>query len=146
MSWTIEIATGEFSADDVEAWEELESLRDEEDQREYGEPPSADMKVLYDRLTAKYPCIMEDPNSPWSDGPLINNFGDKLATLGFVSSGMADAHPFVIETATELGFTVFDAGDEKIHRPAGWQPPPTKFGSSATETDVPFRRPWWRFW
>jgi hypothetical protein len=77
------------------------------------------LRRLYDRLTLKFPCIMEDPNSPWADGPLINDFGDKLATVGVIVSRMEEALPFVIETATDMGFTVFDAGAEEIFRPKG---------------------------
>lgn len=146
MSWTIEIASGAFSPDDAEAWEELEDLRDEAEEREDGAPPSGDMRALYERLTARYPCIMEDPSSPWSDGPLINNFGDRLTTLGFVSSGMAEAYPFVIATATKMGFTVFDAVDEKIHRPEGWRAPSGGWESQVSDVSPESRRPWWKLW
>jgi hypothetical protein len=146
VSWTIEIASGAFSADEAEAWDELEFLREEDEQREYGTPPSAEMNALYERLTAKYPCITEDPNSPWSDGPLINDFGDKLTTLGFVSSGMAEAYPFVIATATGMGFTVFDAADEKIHRPTGWQPTVPSERTTESSSIPQSHRPWWKVW
>jgi hypothetical protein len=141
MSWVIEIVSVPVADDPAEAWEQLEELRDEAAEREYGTPPGAEMLELYHPLSARYPCIMEDENSPWSDGPLINNLGDRITTLGFISSGMTEALPFVIDTATEMGFTVFDAGDEKIHRPKGWRPPvrprPAEPGPE---------RPWWKFW
>lgn len=141
MSWVIEIADGDFPADTDVAWELLDELREEDEAREFGSPPSERMEALYWRLTARYPCITENPDSPWSDGPLINNFGERLAAVGFITSGMAEALPFVIETATEMGFTVFDGGDDAIHRPRGWQAPkedilPAKHNS----------KPWWRFW
>jgi hypothetical protein len=141
MSWVIEIADGDFPADTELAWELIEQLRDEEEQREFGSPPSERMLALYQKLTARYPCITEDPGSPWADGPLINDFGERLAAVGFITSGMAQALPFAIETATEMGFTVFDGGNETIHRPKGWQAPiedllSTKRGS----------KPWWKFW
>ena len=141
MSWTIEIVCVPVPDDPEEAWAFLEDLRDEAAEREYGAPPSPELEDLYRRLAARYPCITEDPESPWSDGPLINNFGDKIATLGFVKSGMTEALPFVIATATGMGFTVFDAGDEAIHRPKGWQP------SVPWSTALPAEaRPWWKFW
>lgn len=140
MSWTIEIVTVPIADDPGEAWAQLEELREEADEREYGAPPSDELAELYRRLTARYPCIMEDPESPWADGPLINNFGEAIATIGIMTSRIAEALPFVIETATEMGFTVFDAGDERIHRPKGWKPP---LAWSIPKTEP---RPWWRFW
>jgi hypothetical protein len=119
MSWVIEITHVPVASVDEDAWEQLETLREEEEAHEYGEPPSEPLRRLYDRLTLKFPCIMEDPNSPWADGPLINDFGDKLATVGVIVSRMEEALPFVIETATDMGFTVFDAGAEEIFRPKG---------------------------
>ena len=143
MSWTIEIVTSDIPYDDEDAWLLLEELREEDDQHEYGDPPSPELAELCRRLTARYPCITEtdDPASPWADGPLINNFGDKMATLGIVTSRMEEALPFVIETATEMGFTVFDAGDETIHRPKGWKRPP-----QSPIPATPPSRPWWRSW
>jgi hypothetical protein len=141
MSWVIEIADGNFPADTDAAWELLEQLRYKEEQREFGSPPSPRMESLYRELTARYPCITENPESPWSDGPLINDFGDRLAAVGFISSGMNEAFPFVIAKATEMGFTVFDGGDDAIHRPKGWQAPGPDI------IDEKFRlKPWWKFW
>jgi hypothetical protein len=137
LSWTIEIVSAELSGDDEEAWAQLDELREEEDQREVGSPPSSVMVELHRRLKERYPCIMEDEKSPWSGGPLIDCFGDKVATLGFVGSQLEEALPFVIETATGMGLTVFDAGDEAIHRPKGWKPP------AAVIRAPPPRRPWW---
>lgn len=141
MSWVVEITHVPVAAALDEAWLQLDELREEEDAREYGDPPSEPLRKLYDRLTERFPCIMEDSTSPWSDGPLINNFGGKLATIGIVTSRIGDALPFVIETATNMGMTVFDAGDEQIHRPVGWKPP------LEWSLPVPTRaKPWWRFW
>jgi hypothetical protein len=49
----------------------------------------------------------------WSDGPLINNFGYRVAVLGLSS---VEALPFLINTATAKGCIVFDWQDGKIHR------------------------------
>jgi hypothetical protein len=140
MSWVIEITHVPVAPVDEDAWEQLEILREEEEAHEYGAPPSKPLRRLYDRLSLRFPCILEDANSPWADGPLINNFGDQLATVGLIVSRMEDALPFVIETATDMGFTVFDAGAEEIFRPKGWQPP--EMPPAAFET----RKPWWKLW
>jgi hypothetical protein len=138
MSWVVEIVIVPVADDPNEAWEQLEELREEEVQREYSTPPSPPLHELYSRLTARYPCIIEDPNSPWSDGPLINNFGEKIATLGISVSRMTDVLSFVVKTATEMGFTVFDGGDETIHRPQGGKPP----AEWSIPKPAPQRRPW----
>ena len=149
MSWVVEITHVPVADTLDEAWDQLDELREEESGREYGAPPSEPLRQLYERLTAKFPCILVDSDSPWSDGPLINNFGDKLATIGIVVSQMEEALPFVIDTATGMGMTVFDAGDEQIHRPKGWRPPVESVSSapiaSASSAPTP-RKPWWRFW
>ena len=69
------------------------------------------MRQLYDRLTARYQCITEDSNGPWSDGPLVNNFGQRSATLGISFSRVGEVLPFLVETATAMGFWVLDAQD-----------------------------------
>jgi hypothetical protein len=53
----------------------------------------------------------------WSDGPLINNFGERQAVIGFMFSHVDTVLPFVIEIAHKHGITVFDWQTETIHRP-----------------------------
>jgi hypothetical protein len=72
---------------------------------------------------------------------LINNFGEKHTILAISYSRVAEVFPFIIKTATELGFTVFDPQDEKIHRPIGWKPSEHP-AVLATES----RKPWWKIW
>jgi hypothetical protein len=93
---------------------------------EYGSPPGDHFVPLYERLVARYPCITtpKGEDSPWSDGPLINNFGKKHAIIGISYSRVGEALPFVVETATQMGFTVYDAQDEKFHRPVSGSPNP----------------------
>jgi hypothetical protein len=119
MSWVIEITHVPVVAKAADAWRQLDFLRTAEAGREYGSPPSEPLRRLHDRLTERYPCITVDPDSPWSDGPFLYNFGDLLATIGIRTSRIEDALPVVVQTATEMGMTVFDAGDGKIHRPGG---------------------------
>ena len=140
MSWTIDITFEPVPADTERAWELLDRLREEEEKREYGSPPSDRMRELYSRLVAKYPCITEDERSPWADGPLINDFGEKLTTVGVITSRIEDSLPLIIETATDMGFTVFDPGDEAIHRPRGW------VAEYPMDSAQAARKPWWKFW
>jgi hypothetical protein len=71
------------------------------------------------RLTSRYPCICtladEDVDGGvWSDGPLWNNFGHRAA----VYSRVNEVLPFLVETANDLGLTVFDWAGPSIHRPS----------------------------
>ena len=117
MSYNVAICTPPVPADDAAAWEEVDDLINSE-----SVPPSV-FRLLYDALTARYPCISTlsddaiDDDVVWSDGPLGNDFGHRAAVLGVVYSRAEEVLPFVIETATDLGLTVFDWGGPNIFRP-----------------------------
>jgi hypothetical protein len=116
------------------------------------------MVELHRRLTARFPCISEDPDGPWSDGPLLNNFRPHSATLGISFARVAEVLPFLVATAVDLRCWVFDAQDDAVHLPGGaiLRAPPEAAahrGPPAEAVDpaplpearaVP-RRPWWRF-
>lgn len=102
------------------------------------ERPSEPMKELHRRLTARFPCLNDDPDGPWSDGPLINNFGQRIATLGIVGSRLAEVLPFLIGTANDMGFWVLDGQGAVVHLPGGSKLRPAP--------PLPPRQPWWRFW
>ena len=131
MSYTLDIVSAPLPQKDREAWLLIHALRAE--LYAHSGAPSSEMRELHDRLTARYPCICVNESGPWSDGPLINNFGEKMAILGISYSRVAEVLPFVVETATAMGFTVLDAQADRIHRPSG----ATSAASSAN---------WWQFW
>ena len=131
MSYNVAICTPPLPKRDEDAWQVIDLLIDQE-----GEPPPV-FRQLYEKLTAKYPCIVEVPDPSvnpgvWSDGPLWNNFGLRVAVLGMVYSRVGEALPFVIETANSLGLTVFDWTGPVIYRPPGGRGGP---GSSPRPTD-----------
>lgn len=101
------------------------------------ERPSEAMRQLHQALTARFPCINDDPDGPWSDGPLINNFGQRIATLGIVGSRLAEVLPFLIASANDRGFWVLDSQGSVVHLPGG---------SKLRPTPQPVEKPWWRFW
>jgi hypothetical protein len=144
MSYTLEIWSRPFPDDDDAAWQMHNKLLAEQeaafDPANPFELPSPKMAELHKRLTARFPCICDDENGPWSDGPLINDFGQDTATVGIVYSRVGEVVPFVIETATGMGMHVFDGQDEVVHRPVG-------FVAAVPKTRRPRgSRPWWRFW
>jgi hypothetical protein len=116
MSYNVAICLQPIPTNDVEAWQELDSLIEAK-----GQPPEV-FRKLHDRLTAKYPCICtlsddEVDDGVWSDGPLWNNFSHRAAVLGMVYSRVEEVLPFLVKTANDLGLVVFDWGGPTILRP-----------------------------
>jgi hypothetical protein len=148
MSYGVDILSGETPKSYEEALVVRDRMTDARDSRldtgsdgEF-EQPSADMRALHDRLTARYPCITVDPdNGPWSDGPLINNFGRRSATLGLSFSRVSEVLPFLITTATEMGFWVLDAQEELVHLPGG-----VTIAPGSPPERPPSVKSWWQFW
>ncbi len=116
MSFTVAVVLPPIPDQDAEAWQALPTFIEEAG-------PNPDIfRMLHDRLTAKYPCITtlasEDAyDGVWTDGPLIDDFGHRAAVLGIALSQVAEVLPFLIETATTLGCTVFDQQEGTIYRP-----------------------------
>jgi hypothetical protein len=141
MSYVVDIVDGDPPARYEPAPKLCHGLAEARDARigeEHGkhvEPPSARMRELHGRLTARYPCICDDEHGPWSDGPLIENFGQRIATLGVVYSRADEVIPFLISTSTGMGFWVFDPQAEIVHLPGGVVLRPAGAAKS-----------WWQFW
>lgn len=116
MSYTVAIVLPPLLGDDAEAWAALEGWVEQT-----GSRPGV-FQDLHDRLTAQYPCVCSVPEqlletTVWSDGPLIDNFQERVAVLGILFDRVEEVLPFVIANATDLGLTVFDWQTEDIHRP-----------------------------
>lgn len=118
MSYNVTLTRNAIPADDKEAWNYLQELQEQENDEQ-----SQDFLDLVEKLKEKYPCICDLPdeeidNGVWSDGPLSNNVGKNLTTLGMVYSAVEIVMPFLIETANQNNFVVFDYQSEMIFRPA----------------------------
>ena len=138
MSYSVTILVPPVPADDARAWDRYRHLQEEDPPQAPVSRPEA-FQILHDRLTARYPCICdlsddEVDDGVWSDGPLINNFGERAATLAMRVSASEQVVPFVIKQANELGLVVFDPQTKLIHRPGS----ATSSGGSS--------KPWWQFW
>lgn len=117
MSYTVSITRNDIPKDDKQAWKLMEELY----QNDNGQP-SKDFVDLIKKLTEKHPCICDLPDDKlddgvWCDGPLVNNAGDKITTIGVVYSQVENVIPFIIETSNNLGFVVFDGQTGLISRP-----------------------------
>ncbi len=134
MSYTVTITRNNISQSDEKAWAELDELYEKEDAQN---EQSADFLDLIEKLQSKFPCICDLPDDEvddgvWSDGPLSNNAGKNLTTLGVVYSQVDTVIPFLIKTANENGFVVFDSQSGKISRPKD-------FGNSSKEANLPLQ-------
>lgn len=119
MSYNVTITRNTISPDDAKAWDELDVLLD---QKNVTDEKGKDFLDLIEKLKLKFPCITtlsddEIDNGVWSDGPLSNNAGKNTTTIGIVFSQVTNVMPFLIKTATENGFVVFDPQTGKISRP-----------------------------
>lgn len=139
MSYTVDLIVGPLPADNKKAWERIEVLREAyyDDQRE----KAPVLITLHSVLTARYPCLCsyadDDPavdESPWADGPMINNFMNEMGMLAISFSRADEVVPFIIKEANALGISVADGQSGEIFRPGA--------ASEATAA----RQPWWKFW
>jgi hypothetical protein len=137
MSYTVDLIVGPVSANDKKAWEEIKVLRESyyDDARE--KAPA--LVALHSALTVRYPCLCsyadDDPRvdeSPWADGPMINNFSHEMGMLAISFSRADEVVPFIVREANALGITVADGQSGAIFRPG-------------TERKTA-KKPWWRFW
>jgi hypothetical protein len=139
MSYDVTIALASVPADNKEAWRQVHEYFDQhEGDIEQQEPMPACFAKLYEELTHRFPCICDLPDERvddgvWSDGPLRNNFGREYAQLAMVFSRVDEVLPFLIDSATRLGLTVFDPQTDHIHRPGASSPAATA-------------KSWWQFW
>ena len=138
MSYNLTISRNNISSDDKQAWADLDSLYEKEDlATEQGQ----DFLDLIEKLKAKFPCICDLPDDEvddgvWSDGPLSNNAGKDLTTLGVVWSQVDNAIPFLIKTANEKGFVVFDSQTGIISRPQSKTSSVAKKSDDSNSTNV----------
>ena len=114
MSYTFAICNAALpEGEDV--WDLVSHMTDEP------EPNPRVFEELIDRLTARYPCICDLPRGSdegvWCSGPLGQDRYTRATVFGLLREHIAPVLPFVIETATALGFTVYDWQTGAIHRP-----------------------------
>lgn len=134
MGYLVTITRMPIPNDDHQAWS---NLRETLAKAAGTEVPRVYLQLI-DRLTSKFSCICDLSNDEvddgvWTDGPLRNNAGPLVTTLGIVPERVEDVLPFLIETSNGLGLTVFDQQTGRIYRPKKAE------GEKAN-------RPWWKFW
>ncbi|UOD31503.1 hypothetical protein INH39_07350 [Massilia violaceinigra] len=127
MSYVLEFIVAPLPEDDAAtAWELARKIIETAPQNG---PPHPAFVRLHDIITSVYPCLssyadddMAIDECPWSDGPLIDNFGEQSGSLGIVDSpDFISIRGFVNNIATELGINVLDEQMGKIR----WSDPTT---------------------
>jgi len=122
MSIILKIVAAPLPDDDTQAWAAADDVCAHEDD---AMPKAPVLVKLHDVLTSVYPCLCSDASddpdmddTPWSDGPLINNFGSVSASLGLATDDDdGSAAGFIVAAARTLGLTVLDEQSGEIYRP-----------------------------
>ncbi len=83
--------------------------------------PSAAIAAYVSALLERYPDLTElddedaTDDSPWSDGPLIDNASGPFLYFGFVRSAPLDeAWAFAVDTARSMGLVAFDPQSARL--------------------------------
>lgn len=118
MSYTVGLFLEPAPSNDATAFEEFNALAE----ASVIEEAHPTFVAVHAELTARFPCICDLPDEEvddgvWSDGPLIDNFGQRQAVIGFMFSTVETVLPYVVEVAHKHGITVFDWQTESIYRP-----------------------------
>jgi len=96
-----------------------------------GGNPSVNFIALVNNLTQKYPCASVIDDSVWSDGPLVNNAGEFILTLGIIYPKVKEVLPFIISQTQSLGMSVLDCQVGKVYLPLKLPPKPDMGDSKA---------------
>ncbi|WLQ15656.1 hypothetical protein O5O45_06975 [Hahella aquimaris] len=122
MSFTVDLILTDIPENNKDAWSFIEQLREEYYEDKSG--AHSKLQEFNEDLTKKYPCLCsfadDDPemeNSPWADGPMMENFASKMGMVAIVWSRADEVFPFVLDSALALDIIVADGQSEKIYRP-----------------------------
>ncbi len=119
MAYMIGFQIPPAPTDNQQAFEQFDTLAESVTIEE--EPHPIFIKV-HSELTNKYPCLCDLPEDRiddgiWSDGPLIDNFGQQAAVLGIMFSKVEASVPYVFDVGLKHGVTMFDWQTGIVHRP-----------------------------
>lgn len=119
MSYDLAVWEGEQPADDLAAAELYEQLMDSLE-RHPAEPPTPGITRYVAALLDRWPDITEDDggDSPWADGPLLNNAFGAAIYFSIVWSKAEEASEYAARLAQQHGLVCYDPQTESL-RPAG---------------------------
>jgi hypothetical protein len=116
MSYTLAVWEGPRPASDAEALETFDALMERHQGATPGQEPTPAIARYVGTLLERYPDITGDDgeDSPWADGPLMNNATGPLFYFAMVYSQAEDASEFAAAMASEQGLVCFDPQTGKL--------------------------------
>jgi hypothetical protein len=116
VPYVLAVWDGDMPADNERAAEEYERLVDLTEDREI--PPTPKIRRYVDALLGHWPDITEegDENSPWIDGPLMNDANGPLFVFGLANHLGEEPFTYCRELAREHGLICFDPDSEELLR------------------------------
>jgi hypothetical protein len=119
---SIDLAVWEGPAppSDKQALQEFLALYDRYIESDDQTPPTAAIAEYVAVLLSRYPDLttLDDASideSPWSDGPLIDNAVGPFMYFGFVrNAALEPAWTFAVETGRSMGLVCFDPQSERL--------------------------------
>lgn len=117
MSYDLAVWEGERPSSNAAALAEYVRLMDTlESESEGCAPPTAAIERYVGALLARWPDLGEDgdDDSPWADGPLINNAIGPMFYFALIWSRAEDASEFASNLAAQHGLVCFDPQSETM--------------------------------
>jgi hypothetical protein len=120
VSIDLAVWEGPEPASDGEALQTFEELYERYVEAEDKTVPTDRIAAYVSALLARYPDLTELDNdvvddSPWADGPMINNAIGPFIYFGMVTNDAAEeAWPFAVSTARSLGLVCFDPQSNEL--------------------------------
>jgi hypothetical protein len=141
VTFDLAVWEGDRPPSDAAAAEIYEQLMDRLEGGEQ-EPPTDRIRAYVSALLDRWPDIDEDggEDSPWADGPLIDNAFGSVIYFAMVWSQAEEASEFAARVAEEHGLVCFDPQSECL-RPVGTTPV-----APARDAAPPQSRSRWRTW
>ncbi|MBC3934956.1 hypothetical protein H8K47_06250 [Undibacterium sp. CY7W] len=119
MSFIVQIIDAALPGDATQRQRMIDQLVEQHQSDNAG--PGAALGKLYQQLVAQYPCLStykEDgiDECVWGDGPLIGNFGQKIAVLN-IAQNQEQVLAVILKLAGELNLKVVDVQEELVYYP-----------------------------
>jgi len=120
MSYDLAVWVGDRPRSDADASQRYAAIMDRMENADGDPEPVSDrIRAYVDALLARWPAITEDDgvDSPWADGPMIDNaFGDCIY-FSMVWSRAEEASAFAARTAADHGLVCYDPQAETLRPP-----------------------------
>jgi hypothetical protein len=115
MAYVLAVWEGARPATDFEALAIYDRLSQELDNHPQVAAGPAITAYVHD-LLARWPDILDEEgaDSPWSDGPLIDNASGPLVVFGMVWSQAAEASTYCVEVAERHGLVCLDPEEGRL--------------------------------